>query len=426
MAPNSNDTEIINPNEYLSIPEWINEAYFTPILEKDVENFKETSKFKAVAATAPGENYTSIMVRVVIDVILTDGAAKQVSYILKTVLESGNQSSEFVKSMNLFPKEMKMYSDYLAKFEKLYKEAGVEIQLAPKCLHCEDTPERTVLVMEDLSREKFKNMDRLKGFDSKYSRLVLEKLAELHAASAVCDEVNGPYDEIFHRSFISDANKHIFAAMYPSRTHTWFKAMREWGLEEMEKFEEKKLDFETYYNVNININKVNPDEFNVLNHGDMWVNNIMFSHDDENGDVKKSLLVDFQLCKWGSPTQDLWYFLTTSVQVDIRAQEFDSFIATYHKRLVECLKLLKYSKKIPSLKEMHIMMIKNSYWAQFTAMSVTGNILFPNDKDANMENMLKMGPEADAFRHKVLTSPVFVNSMLQWFPFIYNKGAFDV
>lgn len=71
MAPNSNDNEIINPNEYLKIPEWINEAYFVPILEKDVDNFKEVSKFTAVAATAPGENYTSIMVRVVIDVILT-------------------------------------------------------------------------------------------------------------------------------------------------------------------------------------------------------------------------------------------------------------------------------------------------------------------------------------------------------------------
>ncbi|XP_058982500.1 uncharacterized protein LOC131804121 [Musca domestica] len=425
MAPNSNDNEIINPNEYLKIPEWINETYFVPILEKDVDNFKEVSKFTAVAATAPGENYTSIMVRVVIDVILTDGASKQVSYILKTVLESGNQGSEFVKSMNLFPKEMKMYSDYLAKFEKLYKEAGVEIQLAPKCLHCEDTPERTVLIMEDLSKDNFKNMDRLKGFDSKYSRLVFQKLAELHAASAVWGEINGAYDEIFQRSFLSEANKHIFAAMYEPRTEGWFKAMRDWGLQDMEKFEEKRMDFETYYNVNININKIDPDAFNVLNHGDMWTNNIMFSHDKE-GNVKKSLFVDFQLCKWGSPTQDLWYFFTTSVQVDIRVQEFDSLIAAYHKRLVECLKLLNYSKKIPSLKDLQLMMISNSYWAQFTSTIVTANILYPNDKDANMENMLKMGPEADAFRYKVQTAPVFVNSMRQWFPFIYNKGAFDV
>lgn len=71
MAPNSNDNEITNPNEHLKIPEWINEDYFTPILEKNVENFKDILKFTPIAATEPGENYTSIMVRVIIEVLLT-------------------------------------------------------------------------------------------------------------------------------------------------------------------------------------------------------------------------------------------------------------------------------------------------------------------------------------------------------------------
>lgn len=57
---------------------------------------------------------------------------------------------------------------------------------------------------------------------------------------------------------------------------------------------------------------------------------------------------------------------------------------------------------------------------------MTAGILFPKDKDANMDNMIKMGPEADQFRHKIFTAPYFVKSMLQWYPFIYNKGAFDV
>lgn len=74
MAPNSNDNEISNPNEHLKIPEWINENYFTPILEKNVENFKDILKFTPIAATEPGENYTSIMVRVIIEVLLTGKA----------------------------------------------------------------------------------------------------------------------------------------------------------------------------------------------------------------------------------------------------------------------------------------------------------------------------------------------------------------
>lgn len=60
----------MNPNEFLVIPKWINEEYFRPILEKDVNDFVTIKNFTPIAATQPGENYTSIMVRVVIDIEL--------------------------------------------------------------------------------------------------------------------------------------------------------------------------------------------------------------------------------------------------------------------------------------------------------------------------------------------------------------------
>lgn len=70
MTPKKNAKDIVNPNEFLDIPKWINEDYFGPILEKNVPAFKSITNFVAVAATAPGENFTSIMVRVIIDVEL--------------------------------------------------------------------------------------------------------------------------------------------------------------------------------------------------------------------------------------------------------------------------------------------------------------------------------------------------------------------
>lgn len=293
-----------------------------------------------------------------------DGSTKQLSYILKTALDSENKGAEIVKSMNLFPKEMKMYSHYLPKFEELYKEAGLHVELAPKCLVCEELPERSTLVLEDLSLHNFKNMDRLKGFDLKYARLVVEKLAELHAASAVYEEIYGPYEAVFHHSFMNETNKPMYAAMYEPRTAGFKKSMLEWGLPDVEKYIEKMLDFETYFAENMRINTPDPLGFNVLNHGDMWTNNIMFSH-NSSGQVEKTLFIDFQICKWGSPVQDLWYIIATSMQVDIRAQEFDNIIAIYHKRLVECLKVLKFSKRIPSLKDLQIKMLQNSYWGEY-------------------------------------------------------------
>ena len=70
MSTNSNAEAASNPNEHLSIPKWINEEYFEDILAKDVPNYQRIVSFKPIAATAPGDNYTSIMVRVFLDVEL--------------------------------------------------------------------------------------------------------------------------------------------------------------------------------------------------------------------------------------------------------------------------------------------------------------------------------------------------------------------
>lgn len=425
MTPNKSEEKIVNPNEYLEIPKWINEDYFAVILEKDVPDYKSITKFTPIAATAPGENYTSIMVRVVIDIELKDGSVKQVSYILKTALDASNHGAAFVNSMNLFPKEKHMYANYIPKFEQLYKAAGVEVKLGPKCIYTEQTPEKITLVMEDLKREKFGNIDRLKGFDMEHMKVVLNKLAEFHAASAVYQELNGPYEAMFNASFFTEANRPMFTTLYKPRIVLFQKAMREWDLEDVEKYIAKNPSLDDYFDENLRINVANPDEFNVLNHGDCWSNNIMFTH-DVSGKVQQTLFVDFQICKWGTPAQDLWYVITTSVDLDIKVNEFDHFIQMYHKRLVECLKLLKYSKSIPTLKDLHIMMLKYGYWGVFTANSVCSAILYPSDKDANMDNMMKPGPEGDKFRHKAFTNPIYVKAMKQFYPFLDNKGLFDV
>jgi len=59
--------KIINPNEHLEIPKWINEEYFLQVLQKDEPEYKKILNFKPVAAIPPGENFTSIMLRIHFD-----------------------------------------------------------------------------------------------------------------------------------------------------------------------------------------------------------------------------------------------------------------------------------------------------------------------------------------------------------------------
>jgi aminoglycoside phosphotransferase (APT) family kinase protein len=61
--------------------------------------------------------------------------------------------------------------------------------------------------------------------------------------------------------------------------------------------------------------------FNVLAHGDFWMNNIMFS---EKGDSVR--IVDFQLVNFTSPCIDLHYFLSTSASLDVRKNHTNTLL----------------------------------------------------------------------------------------------------
>lgn len=144
------------------------------------------------------------------------------------------------------------------------------------------------------------------------------------------------------------------------RQSSYIKAMREWGLPDVEQYIETIPSPSKFFDTGIAMTKVDESEFNCLNHGVLWCNNIIFA--DEGGE--QTLFVDLQIGRWGSPAQDLWYVIVSSSSPDIKIKEFDKFIYIYHKRLEECLKLLKYSKPIPTLRELHVQMIKYGAWGK--------------------------------------------------------------
>ena len=104
--------------------------------------------------------------------------------------------------------------------------------------------------------------------------------------------------------------------------------------------------------------------FQILNHGDPWLNNIMFKSDAD----KKSIdvkLIDFQMSFWASPAADLLYFLITSVADDVKVEHFDNFIEFYHSELSSGLKKLEYKEHIPTLAELHIDLLDKGFFGEF-------------------------------------------------------------
>lgn len=125
------------------------------------------------------------------------------------------------------------------------------------------------------------------------------------------------------------------------------------------------------FDLQMNIYEPNPDEFNVVLHGDLWANNIMFQH-DENGKPKDILFVDLQGSRYGSPVQDLIYFIVTSTEYSIKLKEFDYMIKYYHQELVKNLKLLKYPKAPPKLMDLHIAAVKKSFIGNISRFKFNG------------------------------------------------------
>lgn len=145
-----------------------------------------------------------------------------------------DKGGTFINTLNLFPKERLMYEAVIPQLEALFEECGSKVKFAPKCHWIEDKSGRITLVFEDLLTKKFKNINRLKGFDMAHMKRVLEKLAEFHAASVVLRERMGPYPKEFTNSYLP-AN-YQKSKSYQSRVQSYKAAMATWGLDDYDKY----------------------------------------------------------------------------------------------------------------------------------------------------------------------------------------------
>jgi thiamine kinase-like enzyme len=102
------------------------------------------------------------------------------------------------------------------------------------------------------------------------------------------------------------------------------KQVEKWGPEWATIASKLKNFGQTMISKGIELYKRDDRSFNVFNHNDVWINNLMYKY--ENARVKDVLLLDYQLSCWGSPAIDLNYFLYGSIRDDVREKNFDKLI----------------------------------------------------------------------------------------------------
>lgn len=329
--------------------EWLNEVIFKQVIKNHLHLNADDYKICSIdtqPATKPGDNYMSIMLRSKLEIETNDGVKKSLSYITKCLL-STVFNEQMVRGYAAFPKETKMYSQLIPAFEKLYENVGVSVQFAPKLYFSTDSP-TLLMVMEDLA--DYKMVDRKTGLDREHVERTLKWLGKFHAASMVHHERNGDYGDMFKEGVYARSMSETYEQFHDGCIEHYLNALR--TIPNGVKFAEKveKWRGKLFKSVCKTI-EFDPNALNVLNHGDVWINNLLFSYDDTE-QMQDLKVVDHQLPFWGSVAQDIYNFMMSSWRVDFKVTAFDELIEFYFNTLLENLILLRYGKTLPSLEDL--------------------------------------------------------------------------
>ncbi|XP_061399283.1 uncharacterized protein LOC133334991 [Musca vetustissima] len=337
-----------------------------------------------------------------------------------------NHDNELVREMlnadGMFDIEKHMYTTIVPAFKKLYANAGVQITFGPNFY--ELPTNEAYILLENLTPKGFKNINRLEGLNMEHMQQVLRKMAMWHAASAVYAEQNGGYDDKYRYGFFRKESKTSIKSMHNNMISLIMTSIKKYSNHEIYYKEMESIQTEMHDALYRTI-EIDPNEFNVLNHGDCWSNNIMFQY-DELGNIKDTFLVDYQIPKYGTPAQDLYYFIISSANYDLKLSHFDYFIRFYHEHLYENLKLLKYGKKLPTLKDIHGSLFRHGIWGLFSSMGIMAAVLLDPTKDANMENFWGDNDEAMAFKMAMYSNDRYRKHMEAILPWLKYRGAFDL
>lgn len=169
-------------------------------------------------------------------------------------------------------------------------------------------------------------------------------------------------------------------------------------------------------------------QFNVLNHGDMWSNNVMFQHDGAGGgdkvlDVK---FVDFQCCYVGSPVLDLVYAFYTSSAGSIRSVDWDELMSLYWQTLCDALRKLNYSARpIPTLAELQADRRRRTNYSLYNGLFGLAVRNMEVVADDALGKMMDDSSENHLARVEMILNPKIRNELKFLLEFFDANGLFD-
>lgn len=323
------------------LPPWLNETFLATVLQggEDKEPQVTVSNFTAKLAVAPGNNYLSHIFRVSLEYEIK-GSEKRLtkSLMVKAPITKGIVSN-MSDRMDVFGKELMAYKELLLNVNEKLK-----LVISPTLYYC---PVKAI-ILQDMKEEGYVMCDKHELLDYAHCDLALTTLAKFHAASVACYHDNPELIKtIGEEHMFVEGDENFETQMKP-----WFQvclktvagiAAEMDGCQLAAEYVLNKV--ESIGDSVIKLLKPKQTGLNVLNHGDLWINNMLFKH-NEIKEVEEVKFIDFQLLRYASPVLDVIYFMWTSAREEVRQKRMEDLYHSYLETLNNTLEELGCEERL--------------------------------------------------------------------------------
>ncbi|XP_004537083.1 uncharacterized protein LOC101456241 [Ceratitis capitata] len=409
--------------EHSDVPDWLTKDY----LEHYLRAYHQDRKLKILRwnirpALGKGENYGGVLTRIRADYQTSMGTVATGHYIVKTSFESDEFVQKTMEPYDIFNREMSVYEKVLPRLNELLREIDDNEQIFAETLAVDR--ERSALIFEDLNVREFIMPNRLAGLDMTLAKMVLRKLAKMHATSAVLNERENGCLEGYDRGFF---NRHTDNYMpgFEQLLMACSRRVRQW--EDYELYAEKITNLKSNYTeLGKRVFDPNPSHVNVLTHGDLWTNNVMVKYDKITGEPVDVIIIDFQYAVWGSPAIDLHYFLNTSLEEDMHLHRQDELIQCYYQTFADTLCKLRYRAEIPSLHKFHLQLEEKAFYAFNSTCVILAIQRNEETEDADFKAIMQDDERATRFKDTCFKNMYVQRVIKKLLPIYERRGLLEV
>ncbi|XP_046828775.1 uncharacterized protein LOC124428583 [Vespa crabro] len=275
--------------------------------------------------------------------------------------------ADYIITEGIFNKEVIFYNEIIP---ILYKNYQGE-RWSPNCYKVKDN----YLIFEDLQRKGYTMRNKL--FNEELTTAALTTIAQMHAASLIAeDRLAMPLNKIYPNAF--EEKGFIWAG----QTKQWIDAGVKVAVEIAKNL---GLDSSLIPIVSPKIMEAiqsSTKKSNVISHGDLWANNLMFNNDKP----PKCLLIDFQILRYCPLAHDVCQLLYLCTSRSFRETREKDMLKHYYKVLCETLKIHQFSGQCPSWSELLQGIEEQRLGSLITAMLYFPTILMDENLSAQIMN----------------------------------------